>query len=106
MSDVFIPVRNQEGCTHVKTDNFHEESEQVEKEIIPHNIESELLTSFIDLDINGQEVGSKVPEKPISNCCSKPKKLNWPPCKETQKEFRDLANSNLSQLVDLVPKFD
>ena len=44
MSDVFIPVRNQEGCTHVKTYNFHEESEQVEKEIIPHNIESELLT--------------------------------------------------------------
>ena len=75
----------------------------------PEDAESDLLRSFIDLDINGMEVGhdkQQLQEKTVTSCISSQEKLHWPPSKKVQDEFRKSAHSDLSHLTDLVPKFD
>ena len=91
------PCKDSTSCRHVKTYNHHVEKEKEEIEPEPTN---DLLSSFIDLDINGEELGTKTIEKPVKKCFTKPKKLEWPPSKESQQEFRKLANCDYSQLVD------
>ena len=88
-----FPCKDSRFCTHVKTYNYHVDSEKNDREILPSD--TVLSSSFIDLDINGEEVGTKTrnqPKDPVKNNCSKPTRLNWPPSQETQQDFRKLAN--------------
>ena len=98
------PCKESKSCTHVRT---YESNEGKEDDVIQsQDLHCDVLSDFVDLDINGDDKCGKQTENLSRDYNSSPSKLNWPPTAEMQQKFRDFANCDLSQLKNFIPTFD